>query len=237
MPEPLRGVLMICLGWGAFGLCHSLLCRAWVKRRVERFFGPPFLAGLYRPFYAFLSSAYLLWLWFFSTDLDGDLFFYSLPGGLAIFPITAKTAATVLIALSFREINFSEFTGVGPFFRWAKGDLGGNPLTPLALTPLDEAPMTHRQEPFACRGIYLWVRHPLNTAAFVWIWTQENYTLYNIVFAACLTAYILIANRFEENDLIARYGPAYERYRRIVPAFFSGFSGLQGRAEKLQPLS
>ncbi len=97
--------------------------------------------------------------------------------------------------------------------------------------------MTHRQEPFACRGVYLWVRHPLNTAAFVWIWTQGDYTLYNIVFAACLTAYILIANRFEGNDLIACYGPAYERYRRVVPAFFSGFSGLQSSAEKLQTLS
>ncbi len=232
MPEPLRGVLAICLGWGAFGLCHSLLSRAWVKRRVERLFGPPFLAGLYRPLYSLLSTGYLVWLWLFSTDLDSDLLFYSLPGWLAYFPIAAKSAATVLIAVSFREIDFSEFTGAGQFFRWVKGDLREN-----LLTPSEEAPMTNLREPLACRGVYLWVRHPLNTAAFVWIWPQGEYTLYNVVFAACLTAYILIANRFEENDLIARYGPAYEKYRQIVPAFFGGFSGLQHRAEKLQHLS
>lgn len=232
MAEPLRGVLMICLGWGAFGLVHSLLSRAWVKRWVERFFGPPFLAGIYRPLYALLSTAYLVWLWFFSAGLDGDRLFYSLPGWLAFFPIAAKAAATVLIAVSFREIDFSEFTGAGQFFRWAKGDLKGTHPTPL-----DEAPMTHLREPLACRGVYLWVRHPLNTAAFVWIWPQGDYTLYNVVFAACLTAYILIANRFEENDLIVRYGPAYEKYRQIVPAFFSGFSGLQRRAENLRNLS
>ena len=232
MAEPLRGALTICLGWGAFGLFHTLLTRTWVKRKVEVFFGPPFLAGLYRSIYALVSTAYLVWLWFFSYGLSGDRVFYSLPGWLALTPIAAKSAAIVLIALCFKEISFSEFTGVGQFLRWARGDLGENPPTPL-----DEAPMTSEREPLACRGVYLWVRHPFNTAAFIWIWPQADYTLYNVVFAACLTAYILIANRFEENDLIARYGSAYERYAGVVPAFFSGFFGLQRRAEKLQHLS
>ncbi len=228
MPEPLWGVLAICTGWGTFGLFHSLLSRAWVKRRLERLFGPPFLAGLYRPLYALLSTAYLMWLWFFSGGLDGDRVFFSLPGWMAPFPWAAKAAAVALIAICFREISFSEFTGAGQIRRWWRGELDGN-----SYTPPNDAPITHQKEPLACQGIYLWVRHPLNTAAFVWIWPQQNYSFHNVAFAACLTAYILIANRFEENDLIARYGPAYERYRRVVPPFFSGFSDLQSRAERL----
>ncbi len=229
MPEPLWGLLAICSGWGAFGLFHSFLSRAWVKRRGERLFGPSFLAGLYRPLYALLSTACLLWLWLYSYGLKGDRVFFSLPGWMALFPIAAKAAAAGLIAVCFREISFSEFTGAGQLLRWWRGELEGK-----SSTPPDGMPMAHQHEPLACRGVYLWVRHPLNTAAFVWIWPQQDYTLYNVVFAACLTIYILIANRFEENDLIARYGTSYERYRQNVPAFFSGFSCLQRRAEKLK---
>ncbi|MEE9257435.1 MAG: hypothetical protein V3V56_09755, partial [bacterium] len=110
-----------------------------------------------------------------------------------------------------------------------RGELGG-----LSPTPPGALPMALAREPLAAGGVYLWVRHPLNTAAVVWIWAQRIYTLYKMTFAACQTANILIANRWEERDLIARYGPAYERYREIVPAFFSGVSGLGARAEMLR---
>lgn len=231
MPKVLWGGLAICAGWGLFGFFHSFLCRTRVKRKAESLFGPPFLAGVYRPLYALLSTAYLVGLWRFSDGLQGDQVFFSLSRWMAPLPMMAKATAVIVGALSLREIGFSEFTGAGPILRWWRGELDSLPPTPPG-----EVAMAHQEKPFVYRGVYLWVRHPLNTAAFLWIWPQQNYTLYNIVFASCLTTYVLIANRFEEKDLIALYGDAYKNYRQVVPRFFSGFTDIPSRTRRLENL-
>jgi protein-S-isoprenylcysteine O-methyltransferase Ste14 len=40
----------------------------------------------------------------------------------------------------------------------------------------------------------------------------------HFLFSAGMSAYILIAIRFEERDLVNHIGEPYERYRRQVPA-------------------
>ena len=228
MPPALGGVLAIALAWCAFGALHSLLSRAGVKRVAERLLGPAFLAGLYRPIYSLLSFLILLWVWIFPLGLAGDVTFLSLPAPLRPLPFLVKGAAVLLIAAAFRQISFWEFLGTGQLLQWMSGALRG-----AAPTAEDAPPMAHALEPLAHRGVYLWVRHPLNTAAFVWIWAQPDYTLYNLAFAASLTAYILISNRFEERDLIRRYGAPYLRYREVVPAFFSLPWGMGARKRLL----
>ena len=42
-------------------------------------------------------------------------------------------------------------------------------------------------------------------------------TVAHLVFAVMTTAYILIAIRLEERDLLDVHGPAYEAYRQHVP--------------------
>jgi hypothetical protein len=42
-------------------------------------------------------------------------------------------------------------------------------------------------------------------------------TIARLVFAVATTAYILIAIRWEENDLISIHGHQYEMYRDLVP--------------------
>lgn len=227
--ETLRGGTAICLAWGIFGLTHSLLARELIKRSAERLLGPAFLAGLYRPLYSVLSALLVLWLWYFSTHLSGDILFFRLPNFLYFIPVFGKAAGGALIAACFWKISFTEFTGIGPLLRWLRCDLEG-----MKPTQPDKLPMAHENEPLATTGVYLWVRHPLNTAAFVWIWVQPAYSLYNLTFAACLTTYIIIGNRFEERDLFCRYGSEYEQYCTVVPPFFSGLSGLRRRNEKLK---
>ncbi|MBT4430010.1 MAG: isoprenylcysteine carboxylmethyltransferase family protein [Nitrospinaceae bacterium] len=203
-----------------------------MKRAVERLMGSAFLAGLYRPLYAATSTSILLWLWVMPHDLKGDANLIELTGVLRILPLVAKGGAVLLIAVCFRDINFWEFIGTAQFGRWLSGETKN-----LAPTEPEDFPLVQQVEPLAMGGLYLWVRHPLNTAAFLWIWAQQTYTFHSVTFAACLTIYILIGNRFEERDLIKRYGASYERYRETVPSFIGGIFGISGRAKKLRDIA
>jgi protein-S-isoprenylcysteine O-methyltransferase Ste14 len=47
-------------------------------------------------------------------------------------------------------------------------------------------------------------------------WATPTMTLGHLLFAAATTAYILLALRLEEHDLVSSYGEQYEDYRRRV---------------------
>jgi methanethiol S-methyltransferase len=71
---------------------------------------------------------------------------------------------------------------------------------------------------FAERSVYRVVRHPLMAGFIVAFWAAPTMTQGRLLFAAIATAYILIAIRIEERDLVRLLGDAYVDYRRRTPA-------------------
>jgi protein-S-isoprenylcysteine O-methyltransferase Ste14 len=69
-------------------------------------------------------------------------------------------------------------------------------------------------------GPYRLVRHPLMTGLLLCFWCASTLTAGHMVWAAGMTAYIVLGTVLEERDLMARFGAAYRRYAAEVPAFF-----------------
>jgi protein-S-isoprenylcysteine O-methyltransferase Ste14 len=84
----------------------------------------------------------------------------------------------------------------------------------LALFGLRDA----RDAAFAVPLLYRIVRHPMMLGMLIGFWAAPHMTVGHAVFAAVLTAYILVGVGYEERDLLRTLGEDYARYQATVPS-------------------
>jgi len=72
---------------------------------------------------------------------------------------------------------------------------------------------THMPPRFHTPSLYRLVRHPLYVGWLIIFWAAPVMTTAHLVFAMMTTAYILVAIRLEERDLVQAFGDEYLSYR------------------------
>lgn len=177
----------------AFGLQHSVMARtgfkAWLHQRLP--------ASAERSVYVLLASLMLMlmfWQWRPIPALVWSA--TSLPGVAISWAIFA--AGFGLVLLSTFLIDHFDLFGLKQVWR----QFTDRPAASAHfVTPL----------------VYKLVRHPLYLGFLLAFWAGPTMSVGHLLFAAAMSAYILVAIQLEERDLVRQLGSRYAAYREQVP--------------------
>lgn len=177
----------------AFALQHSGMARPAFKRWWTRVV--PEAAE--RSTYVLLSSLALIALFVFWEPIGGVV--WTAPEGLVENAVAGLYVFGWLLLLytTFLIDHFDLF-GLAQVWRHLRGE-------------------SYRPPQFRTPSVYRLVRHPLYVGWLIIFWAAPVMTVAHLVFALKTTAYILVAIRFEERDLVCAFGGEYVAYRRRTP--------------------
>ena len=180
-----------------FALQHSIMARPAFKRMLTKFV--PVSAE--RSTYVLASNVALLFLFWKWRPLGGTVWNVQSELGNVLLYGGYAFGWALLLFTTF-VINHFDLFGLRQVWR----QLLGKPQAGLTfVTPL----------------LYRIVRHPLYVGWILIFWSAPVMTVTHLFFALVTTAYIFVAIKFEERDLIAAH-PEYAEYRKRVPMIVPG---------------
>jgi len=191
-----------------FAIQHSVMARPWFKKRWSAIIPEP----AERSTYVLFSSLALL-LMFYAWEPIGSVIWKidSGVGEAVVFGL--YVAGLSIVLLSTFLINHFDLFGLRQVWLYLIG-----------------RKYTHLE--FGTPFFYRYVRHPLYVGWLLTFWSAPVMTIAHVFFAIMTTAYILVAIRFEENDLVAVHGDVYQKYREEVPMIIPAFSGASKREQQ-----
>jgi len=175
-----------------FAVQHSVMARPQFKRWWTQYV-PSSVERSTFVLLASLALALLFWQW---RPLPAPVWQIETP--LVALALTDLSFfGWALVFLSTFLINHFELFGL----HQVANNLTGRPMpAPRFRTPL----------------LYRVVRHPLYLGFLIAVWATPTMSVGHLLFAAVITAYILVGFQLEERDLEAVFGDDYRRYRSRV---------------------
>jgi len=190
-PVPIAIVTNLAL-IGLFGMQHSVMARPAFKQWWTRIV--PHSAE--RSVYVLAASGMLILLFFGWRPIPQVVWNVTNPLAADIIWLIFW-AGWLIVLLSTFLINHFELFGLQQAWLNMRGRKAANP---------------ELRQPF----FYRWVAHPLYSGFFLAFWAAPEMTTGHLLLAAGMSAFMLIAIRYEEHDLSDLFGEDYRRYRSGV---------------------
>lgn len=188
---------------GLFALQHSVMARPAFKRWWTKLVP----AAVERSTYVLFSSLALILLFANWQPLGGMIWnVEDVVGRIVLYALFGLGWALVLYATFL--INHFDLFGLRQVWLHVRGK-------------------EYTRLQFRTPSLYKLVRHPLYAGWLLTFWSSPTMTGTHLLFALATTAYILVAIRFEEHDLVGEHGATYTNYRRRVPMLVPSFKTKQ----------
>lgn len=176
-----------------FAVQHSVMARKWFKEWWTKIVPKP----VERATYVLFSSVAMILLFTLWQPMGGVVWSVEDPVGRIVLRGFFAFGWALILYTTFL-INHFELFGLRQVWRYLLGQTDGGAK-------------------FVTPGAYRIVRHPLYVGWLLAFWMTPVMTFAHLLFSIATTAYILLAIRFEERDLVREFGDEYEGYRRSVP--------------------
>jgi len=171
-----------------FGLQHSVMARPWFKKQVMHM-----PAAFERCTYVHMANLALFALILFWQPLPHPL--WDLGNGWM------RDAVWILFAVGWGilflgawSFGMRDLLGVEQMRAWVLGRPSPQPRLKTG-------------------WLYRWLRHPMYVGVLMGVWVTPRMSLGHALLALGLTGYVLIAMRYEERDLVERFGRRYSHWR------------------------
>jgi protein-S-isoprenylcysteine O-methyltransferase Ste14 len=171
-----------------FGLQHSVMARSWFKTTVMA----RLPAAFERCTFVHAANLALFALILFWQPIPIEI--WHAPSPLREVLWAAFAAGWLILLFGVLSFGIFDLLGIAQMRAWYRGL---SPLTPRLKTGL----------------LYRWLPHPMYVGVLLAMWATPRLTVGHMLLAAGMTVYVLIAMRYEERDLAARFGTAYTRWR------------------------
>jgi protein-S-isoprenylcysteine O-methyltransferase Ste14 len=175
-----------------FAIQHSLMARPFFKRWWTQYVPP----AAERSTYVLASSLVLLLIFWQWRPLPSTVWNVMQPAGVGVLWGVCAAGWLIVLASTFL-INHFDLFGL----RQISLNFVGRPYSPV---------------PFQTNWLYRSVRHPIMLGFLIAFWATPRMTQGHLLFAAVVTAYVLVALQLEERDLVAQHGAVYSAYQKQV---------------------
>jgi protein-S-isoprenylcysteine O-methyltransferase Ste14 len=189
--SPQQPLLAACTNLGlvaVFGLQHSMMARPWFKRRVMGWIPD----GLERATYVHMANVALFILILLWQPIPTEVWNIEDSAARDVLWLLFGAGWTILF-LGAWSFGMRELLGLKQVRAWTEGRLHESRLKTGLL--------------------YGWLRHPMYVGVLLGVWATPRMSFGHLLLALALTAYVLIAIRYEERDLLQRFGRRYADWR------------------------